>query len=109
MPGYITVRNFNKDSPCRDTVKFFGTLATKLLKMAESIQDRIEKIKQNCGPQPSRGFLIAEIETPNMIVGVKYEYVEYIRRHGPPEKGIFDEEKLEVIRRELGINTQIPL
>lgn len=106
MPVYIvspTNTLVNTGSTCKDTVRFFGTLATKLLDMAESIQQKMESLKhQVCAP--SRGFLLAEIEAPRMILGVKYEYIEYIKRFGPPDNGIFDEERLKALREELGID-----
>jgi hypothetical protein len=106
MPVYIvspTNTIVNTGSTCKDTVKFFGTLATKLLDMAEAIQTKIENIKkQVCAP--SRGFLLAEIEAPRMILGVRLEYLEYIKRFGPPDNGIFNEERLDALRKELGID-----
>jgi hypothetical protein len=39
-----------------------------------------------------------------MALGIKYEYVEYIKQYGPPPDGIFNEEKLAAIRIELGIS-----
>lgn len=109
MPTYLIVSecpstNNSYSSACKDTTKFFGTLATKLLNMAESIHDRIEKLKTELCPKPTKGFLLAEIDAPKMVLGIKYEYVEYVRRHGPPKDGKFDEEKLDVIRAELGIS-----
>ena len=112
MPQYIISKNCiplckterKTDSSCKDTVRFFGTLATKLMEMAETIHERIEQLKDKLCVKPSKGFLFAEIEAPKMVLGVKYEYIEYIRRFGPPVNGLFDEEKLESLRIELGIN-----
>jgi hypothetical protein len=91
-------------STCKDTVKFFGSLAAKLLDMAETIEKRIDKIKNEIY-NPSKGFLLAQIDAPRMVIGVRYEYVEYIKRFGPPDNGIFDEAKLTALRQELGIDS----
>ena len=111
MPAYITksVGGSNgmgavcQDSSCN--VKFFNNLATKLLEMATAVNNRIEDIKRNCSSAPQSGFLLASIETPVMQLGIKYEYIEYIKRYGPPSDGKFDEDKLEELRIELGVNT----
>jgi hypothetical protein len=123
MPQYIVGKSYGSKSSCgsktltssssssvtgnacKETVRFFGKLATKLLEMSEAIDKRIQKIKSESCPKPQRGVIMAEIDAPVMTIGVKYEYVEYIRRHGPPVNGIFDEAKLNVIRIELGMNT----
>jgi hypothetical protein len=111
MPTYLIlgdcstlkVNNDQCSTICKDTTKFFGTLANKLLNMAEKIHDKIEKLKTEVCLRPQKGFVFAEIDAPKMVLGVRYEYVEYVRRYGPPENGVFDEERLEVIRSELGI------
>ena len=83
---------------------FFNTLASKLLEMSHSIEERIEKIKKNCGgPKQADGFLFASIDTPEMCITVGEEYLIYIQRHGPPHHGKFDHHKLSHIRREYNI------
>ena len=87
----------------RNSAIFFNNLALKLLEMSTTIEERMKELSNKvCVPQTS-GVLFASIDTPTMTLGVKYEYVEYIKRYGPPKKGKFDEEKLEEIRIELGI------
>ena len=89
----------------RNSALFFNNLATKLLEMSETIQKRMEDLANRVPPsQQGGGVLFASIETPAMALGVKMEYVEYIRRYGPPIKGKFDTEKLAVLRAELGIS-----
>jgi hypothetical protein len=118
MPSYITkivnnggicVQPQQKQSCCssfsRDSSKFFSDLAAKLLEMTTAINKRIEDIKKNCGGKAQSGFLLASVEAPVMNLGVKYEYIEYIKRFGPPIEGKFDEKKLEQLRIELGIDT----
>lgn len=111
MPAYITksVGGYGagggiscQDSSCNS--KFFSSLANKLLEMATAINKRIDDIKKNCSKTTERGFLLASIETPVMQLGVKYEYLEYIKRFGPPVDGKFDEAKLEQLRIEFGID-----
>ena len=112
MPVYIK-SNTNcgisgDNNYCRDTSKFFSELSTKLLDMAMAINDRIEKIKsQVCSTE--RGVIIAAIDTPNMMLGVRYEYVEYIKRYGPPQEGKFDENLLQSLRVELGLTGETAL
>jgi hypothetical protein len=104
MPIYLVTPTASKTgSTCKDTVLFFSKLATKLLEMAESINTKMEDLKNKVVYIP-KGVLLAEIETPQMVIGVRYEYVEYIKRFGPPENGIFDEGRLEALRIELGID-----
>lgn len=116
MPSYITkianVIGFgNGGGACctntfsKDSSKFFSNLATKLLEMTTAINNRIDDIKKNCKNSSSNGILLASIEAPQMTLGVKYEYIEYIKRFGPPTNGIFDENKLQALRTELGIST----
>ena len=64
----------------------------------------IEEIQQNSVKDNTKnGVLFASVETPVMAIGVKYEYVEYVKRYGPPSTGGFDPVKLQNIRAELGI------
>jgi hypothetical protein len=86
----------------RNSAVFFNKLASKLMDMTQAIEKRIQDMSERCAT-PQKGFLLASIETPQMVLGVKYEYVEYIKRYGPPVKGKFDEALLEGLRIELGI------
>lgn len=89
---------------CKDTTRFFSNLADKLKKMAIAINDRIDNLKnQACQTIPG-AIVFASVEIPSMKLGVKYEYVEYITRYGPPDDGIFDPLKLEQLRKELNIS-----
>jgi hypothetical protein len=90
----------------RNSAVFFNKLALKLMDMSQAIEKRIKEISEKC-VVPQKGFLLASIETPQMVLGVKYEYVEYVKRYGPPLKGKFDEELLKEIRIELGISNNI--
>ena len=102
-PKYIRhlQKNLN-DTSCRDT-SFFSKLASKILCMSETINERINIIKSQVCTTSSSGVLLASIEAPVMAIGIKYEYMEYIRQYGPPCEGKFDEVKLTKIRKELGI------
>jgi hypothetical protein len=117
MPSYITkivnvVGSGGGGACCsntfsKDSSKFFSSLATKLLEMTTAINNRIDDIKKNCKNSSSGkgGVLLASIDAPQMTLGVKYEYIEYIKRFGPPTDGVFDEKKLQDLRTELGITT----
>jgi hypothetical protein len=103
-PKYIRHLQKNlSDNCCRDTNVFFSKLASKILIMSETINERINIIKSQVCTTSHSGVLLASIEAPVMAIGVKYEYIEYIKIYGPPDKGIFDEAKLTKIRNNLGI------
>lgn len=71
--------------------------------MSQSIELKIEELSNKvCNPE-TKGFILVSIDTPVMDLGVKYEYIEYIKRYGPPEKGKFNPKKLNIICRELGL------
>ena len=112
MPSYIVsglnVQATGDSMVCRDTTRFFDTLATKLLDMSRAIQQKMDEIRAQVNCQ-EKGVLLASIEAPNMALSVKYLDIEYIKRYGPPEDGIFDEAKLIVLRGELGITNQFGL
>ena len=109
MPHYLLSGNNNncgsETSYCRDTSSFFSKLATKLMDMATTINKRIEKIQSEVKCSSGGGVLLASIDAPVMMLAIKQEYMEYIRRYGPPDGGKFDEEKLKILRTELGITT----
>jgi hypothetical protein len=112
MPAYIVGRDSYLGGSCccddlldSNTATFFNNLANKLLTMSEKIEAKIKELQNKPCPVQPRGFIFASIETPKMVLGVKYEYVEYIKRYGPPENGKFNEELLEKIRKEFGISS----
>ena len=117
MPSYIQISRQNVGSSsggncCCDSIDgnsaiFFNNLAQKLLDMSKAIEKRIDDLSNKVCQPESKGFLIASIDTPSMMLGVKYEYIEYIRRYGPPDKGKFDSVLLEKLRIELGINDTV--
>lgn len=95
---------------CMSSVNFLETLSDKLLVMTESLQKQFDELTRP--PEASNGeggVYLAKIDTPVMVLGVKYEYVLYIQKYGPPENGIFDETILENLRVELGINSATAL
>lgn len=113
MPSYITKGNSsgnsccgssNNDS-CQSSISFFATLSEKMLAMVNTIKQQFEEIKENCKPKEVRGFFLASIEAPKQFIGVKVEYLEYIKRYGPPKDGIFEETLLQQLRVELGVDT----
>jgi hypothetical protein len=110
MPRFLITNNSATNSGCccdnsidRNSAVFFNKLALKLMDMTQAIEKRMEEMSNRCaGPQ--KGFLLASIDTPKMNLGIKYEYIEYIKRYGPPVKGKFDETLLQGLRIELGIS-----
>jgi len=111
MPSYLlsSKSTLNDTNCCCDnsidgnTAIFFNNLATKLLDMSNAIELRMNELKNKVCVSQKQGIFMASIETPSMSLGIKYEYIEYIKRYGPPYNGIFDECKLNDIRIELNI------
>lgn len=86
------------------SLEFFEVLSYKLAFMVTSLQKQFDECHEAAQPKYAEdGYVIVETEIPSQMVGVKLEYVEYIRRYGPPTNGIFDQSKLAMIRSELGI------
>jgi len=86
------------------TLSFFDILSDKLVLLAESINDQFEYLKKNIYV-PAEGAVLASIIMKPPPIGVKYEFIEYIKRYGPPTDGIFDQGLLQGLRSELGIVT----
>lgn len=106
MPCFIVSKcnAIKNDNYCRNTSLFFSKLANKLLDMAVSIDKHIEKIKAQIQCKSNGGVVLVSIDTPIMTIAIKYEFIEYIKRYGPPTDGKFEDDKLELIRTELGIS-----
>ena len=85
------------------SVVFFAKMSDKLLDMVKSLQEQFEELKKCQNATIAKGAMLAEIETPQMVLGVGQEYLEYIKRHGPPHEGIFEKHLLNMIRAQLGI------
>jgi hypothetical protein len=66
--------------------------------MSKTIQERISKITSQICNKSEKGVLLASIDAPVMTIAINYEYIEYIKQFGPPCNGIFDEDKLNIIR-----------
>ena len=84
---------------------FFETLSDKLVCMVISLQKQFDECHAAAATQNEGGFVLVEIDVPKQSLGIKYEYIEYIKRYGPPCDGIFCEEKLKCLRTELGIES----
>lgn len=85
---------------CPSTSNFLDTLAKKLYDMTVSLKKQFDEMKCWGGPNQQTGIVLASIEA-SANVQVKFEYVHYILRYGPPVNGIFDPELLAIIRTEL--------
>ncbi len=107
MPRYLVSQVFipgtcpNVQEECQSSITFFSKMSDKLLSMVKSLKKQFEECSKKT--EVARGTILAEIEAPKMVLGVKLEYVEYIKRYGPPTDGIFEEAKLQLLRAELGI------
>ena len=78
---------------------FLKKLVDKLEAVAESVLTNY-----GCGgkrklPEGSMVLVTAPVEVPRADIGL--EYLVYVKRFGPPVNGIFEEEKLNIIRGEI--------
>ncbi len=87
------------------SLEFFDKLSKKLVLVTEALQEQFNELKKAAYARVSGGPVIAAIDAPDIPLGIKYEFVEYIKRYGPPPKGEFDPTLLYGIRLELGIST----
>lgn len=87
------------------SLEFFDKLSKKLVLVSEALQEQFNELKKAAYARVSGGPVIASIDAPDVPLGVKYEYIEYIKRYGPPAKGEFNPTLLFGIRLELGIPT----
>jgi hypothetical protein len=74
--------------------------------MTVAINKRIEKLQSQTNCSGGKGVLLASIDAPVMMIAIKPEFLEYIRRYGPPEGGKFDQQKLQIVRTELGVSAE---
>jgi|688.fasta_scaffold611693_2 hypothetical protein len=115
MPSYLlsgNIKNSNTTGCCCDSsidsnsAIFFNNLASKILDMSKAIEKKMDDLSKQVCTQ-AIGFSLVQINTPSMLLGVKYEYMEYIKRYGPPDGGQFDEVLLEKIRNDLGVKNEV--
>lgn len=101
--------NNSSNNTCnnRSTTKFFESLVNKLEEMTLSLKEQFIEIEGRCNIVPKRGCVLAEAAIESTIVEVKYVYVQYIRRYGPPPNGIFDEELLTELRNQNDCDSSI--
>lgn len=88
---------------CPSTTTFLSTLVDKLYTMASRLKDQFDALEAKTQRTPQRGIIFAEIDT-SVGVSIKYEYVIYIEKYGPPIDGIFDETLLAQIRAEMAVS-----
>ncbi len=84
------------------SLEFFDTLSEKLVLMTQSLNDQFEDIRKQIYTQ-GQGAVLASVVAQPPPIGVKYEYIEYIKEFGPPLDGIFDQQKLITLRIRLGL------
>lgn len=115
MPSYLVsgnIKSSNTTGCCCDSsidsnsAIFFNNLASKILDMSKAIEKKMDDLSKQVCTQ-AVGFSLVKIDTPSMLLGVKYEYMEYIKRYGPPDSGQFDEVLLEKIRNDLGVKNEV--
>lgn len=104
--GNFNANNTNCCAPeaCQSSLLFFNSLSGKMLDMVNTLKQQFAECAANANnTSNAKGFILAKIEAPRPVLGVKYEYIVYINRYGPPTDGIFDPVLLQQIRTELGI------
>jgi hypothetical protein len=89
---------------CQSSLLFFNALSGKMLDMVSTLKQQFAECAANATNTVASGFFLVKISTKSGTLGVKLEYVEYIKRYGPPTDGIFDETLLQQLRDELGIS-----
>ncbi len=87
------------------SLDFFDNLSKKLVLVTESLQEQFTELRKAAYARVQGGPVIASIDAPDVPIGIKYEYIEYIKRYGPPPAGAFDQTLLFAIRLEFGIKT----
>jgi hypothetical protein len=92
---------------CPSSTKFLDTLTDKLIAMATALQTRIAELESRPPPGQQRGVIFANVDVSERV-GVKFEYIIYLQRYGPPIAGIFDPIYLDLIRAELAAGTITP-
>jgi hypothetical protein len=93
---------------CPSSTKFLETLTSKLVDMTESLKKQFEDLQANCQkPSNYRGLTLVSIEVKGSAT-IKYEYIIYLQRYGPPTNGQFDPIYLDLIRAELAAGTIVP-
>jgi hypothetical protein len=95
----ITQNNNSTNCCCPSTTNFLETLTNKLHDMAVSLKKQFEELKA-IRASSAKGAIIASINA-SCAIQIKYEYILYIRRYGPPVNGVFDEDLLTILRSEL--------
>lgn len=108
MPTFITSGKTSGKITCdnltnSNMVIFLNDLTTKILNMSIAIDKRMNDLQNKVCSIEKSGFILASIETPKMAISVGLEYIEYVRRYGPPINGQFNTDKLRILRAELGV------
>jgi hypothetical protein len=99
----MTSGSVANDTSNQTSIEFFATLSDKLVDMVESLKVQFEELRSAANIEFAKGAVLASIVAPQMTLGVKQEYIEYIKRFGPPPNGVFDESILILLRAELGV------
>ena len=85
---------------CPSSTKFLETLTNKLVDMTNSLKTQFSELVKPPVNTGGRGIFLATVDA-SQVVQVRYEYLYYIRRYGPPVNGIFDPVYLDLIRAEI--------
>ena len=83
------------------SVQFFSTLSEQLVTMTEALKLQFENLRLEALARCADGPIMADVTAPKLNLGIKFEYIQYINKYGPPPNGQFDPVILEQVRQEL--------
>ena len=100
---YIIIRVIEEYIMSKSFIKFntSGTFVSFLVTALQPIISTIIPIVKK--ETDSQAVYIAKANVAPPLVRPKMEYFIYIKRFGPPETGVFDEQALNLIREEIGL------
>lgn len=113
MPRYIEYGRCNteKSSGCcsksaseyETSVNFFSQMSEKLTAMVSTVKTQFDDYRAQIDKFTTPKGIVSKVDTPGLVLGVGQEYLEYIKRFGPPPNGVWDPAKIAQLRIELGI------
>jgi hypothetical protein len=84
------------------SMDFLDTLSKKLKELTDALKVQFDDLKKRVTVK-AQGPVLASVVAKTIPIGVKQEYVLYIKEYGPPVNGKFDENLLQGLRQRLGI------
>jgi hypothetical protein len=95
-----SISQYTNTTSYTSAIGFYGKLAEKLKEMTQSLITQFSELTEQHSIH--KGAFLAEASVKVPEVNIRYEYIIYVKRYGPPENGVFDENILDAIRKEMG-------